>query len=41
MRPTLNTDQAHVKARFVPGAIDSLRSSLEWAGLEYDEGEPF
>jgi hypothetical protein len=26
------------QARFVPGAIDSLRSSLEWAGLDYDEG---
>lgn len=31
--------RAYTQARYVPGAVDSLRRSLEWAGLEYDEGE--
>lgn len=27
------------QTRLVPGAIDALRNTLDWAGLEYDEGE--
>lgn len=26
------------QTRLVPGAVDELRRSLEWAGLDYDEG---
>lgn len=26
------------RSRYTEGAVDSLRSALEWAGLEYDEG---
>lgn len=26
------------QTRLVPGAIDALRNTLDWAGLEYDEG---
>ena len=26
------------KTRAVPGAVDGIRSALEWAGLEYDFG---
>jgi hypothetical protein len=29
-----------VQTRLVPGAVDTLRRSLEWAGLDYDEGAP-
>ena len=32
-----DTDQE----RLVPGSVDALRKSLEWAGLEYDEGERY
>lgn len=27
------------QTRFVPGAVDSLRRTLDWVGLDYDEGE--
>lgn len=27
------------KARKVEGAVDSLRTSLDWAGLDYDQGD--
>ena len=27
-----------VQERFVEGAVDRLRETLEWAGLDYDEG---
>lgn len=32
------SQKLYAQNRKVEGAVDSLRRSLEWAGLEYDEG---
>lgn len=32
---------ARSKTRYKPDAVNNIRKSLEWAGLEYDYGKPF
>ena len=30
---------ADAQTRFVPDAVDNLRRTLDWVGLDYDEGK--